>query len=817
MRLAAWSAAFLLGVAAALSLDFAPGKAVPAAAFWTLAGSAALLMAAVAVRGGRTALLLAPLGVLLFAGALLGGRELDSRERAVPAGAPDTPGEAVFEGVVLEDPAPAAGGTRLQLRVEAVYGAAGPRVARFDAAVFADRLSAPPSSARPLDGFRYGDRYRVQGRWRPADKQAGLFAGSLFAKKAVLTGEDGGNAVRRAVAGLRQRMFDSIRRAVRGDAGALSAATVVGDRRGISPELTEAFREAGTAHLLAISGMNIALVGGMALAAGAVLIGRRRQVYLLVPLMAVWGYGALAGLSPSVVRAVVMFTVYLAAYALGRQRSALPALGLAAAVMVALDPDVLGSVSFQLSFAAVAGIAVLGPGVADACRRAWMRLTRSPEPPGGMIEAAIFATAIGIGATAATAPLVLFHFGAFATWGVVSTMLAAPAIAPLTISAAAGGALGLAWPTAAQVAGWPAWLTGEYIANLSRFFAWAPPGAVETGRWAAPASVALYSALVAWLARRWLLKAGRKAAGGILALLRKRPAGARASAAMLWRPPAWLIGLACVVAAVMWTGAITSRPDGLVKVTFFETDNGDAIFIETPNGTQALIDGGRAVNGAVRSVDARLPFWDRSLDLVLLTHGDQDHVGGLEAVLERFDVALVADAPLPPETDVYRSWLRAAEGRPDRVKLSGGEIIALDDRVALEVVSAGPLWEGAPENDSAVVTRLRYGEVTVMLTSDISCAGEAWVLASGADLKSTALKVAHHGSGDSTCEPFLEAVKPIVAVIQAGAKNIYGHPDEEAVARLRAVVPDENILMTKDRGDVTVITDGNRLWVETKR
>ncbi len=652
MRLAAWSAAFVLGVAAALSLDFAPGKAVPVAAFWTLAGAAAMLMAAVAMRGGRTAVLLAPLGVLLFAGALLGGRELDSRERAVPTGAPDAPGEAVFEGVLLEDPAPAAGGTRLQLRVEAVYGPAGPQVARFDAAVFADRLSAPPLSDRALDGFRYGDRYRVQGRWRPADERAGLFAGSLFAREAVLTGEDGGNAVRRRVAGLRQRMFDSIRRAIGGDAGALAAAMVVGDRRGISPELTEAFREAGTAHLLAISGMHITLIGGLAMAAGAAALGRRRQVYLLVPLLAVWGYGALAGLSPSVIRAAVMFTVYLAAYALGRQRSALPALGLAAAVMVALDPDVLGSVSFQLSFAAVAGIAVLGPGVADACGRAWMRLTRSPEPPGGMTEGAIFAVATGIGATVATAPLFLFHFGRFATWGVVSTMLAAPALALLIISAALAGALGLAWPAAAQAAGWPAWLTGEYISHVSRFFAWAPPGAVETGQWAAPASVALYAALVAWLARRWLLKAGRKAAGLVLALLRNHPAGAGASSAALWHPPAWLIGLAFVVAAVTWTGAITSLPDGLVKVTFFETDNGDAIFIETPNGTQALIDGGHAANGAVQSVDARLPFWDRSLDLVLLTHGDQDHVGGLEAVLERFDVALVADAPLPPATEL---------------------------------------------------------------------------------------------------------------------------------------------------------------------
>ena len=119
------------------------------------------------------------------------------------------------------------------------------------------------------------------------------------------------------------------------------------------------FRKTGTSHLLAISGLHVGILMALAVAVSARVFGRRRNLYLIVPLLAVWLYAVMAGLSPSVVRASIMGTVYLAALALGRPKSILPALGLAAAVMVAVSPNILWSVSFQLSFAAMAGIATL--------------------------------------------------------------------------------------------------------------------------------------------------------------------------------------------------------------------------------------------------------------------------------------------------------------------------------------------------------------------------------------------------------------------------------------------------------------------------
>ncbi|GEM_PF-54762 len=831
MTLLAWCVAFVSGVAAELALEYAP-RGSEAPAFWLIASATAAATVGLGMRAGKSRWLIAPLGALFVLGALFGWTSLygpgprpaadNSASVSVSAGA------VVLQGTLIADPAPAREGARLRLLVDYCTPVSGPvpqgpapswrpglNVRSFDPFeldVYARRLLAPPGSDRTVDGFRYGDRYYVEGRYRPLPSPAEASVGSVSAFEVHLIGESGGNAVRRVIASFRQRLFDAIRKSVSGEAGGLAAALVTGDRRGMSRDTEERFRQAGTAHLLAISGLNVTLVGGLAMGAAAWAIGRRRQLYLLAPFAVTWGYATLAGLSPSVVRAAVMFTVYLAAHALGRQRSVLPAIGLAAAVMVAVQPDVIESVSFQLSFAAVAGIAVLSPGMAERGRTLWARLTGAAAPPVGAVDAVIRGVAAGLGATIATVPLFLFHFGSFAVWGTVSTLLAMPVLAVLTISAAAAGLLGMVWPLAGQVAGWPAWLAGEYTVQLSSFFAWLPPGAIETGKWAGWTSLLLYAATVLWLGRQVPV-------GAALSALK---AAARPPEAQPWwlrkQPPAWLTVLALMLAAAAWAGAASARSDGLLRVTFFETGQGDVIFIETPNRTQALIDGGRSADGAAKSVGGALPFWDRSLDLVLLTHSDQDHVGGLQAVVERFQVWAVAEGPSPSEsTDVYEQWRKATAGHPRRHTLTGGSIIALDDGVALEVVSAGPVYSGAPDNDASVVGRLRYGNFSVLLTGDIEQAAERRLVATGLDLSADVLQAPHHGSNSSSSDSFVRAVSPQVVVVSAGNRNQYGHPHEDALTRLRTAVAPDRIFITKDRGNVTIVTDGVRLWVETTR
>jgi competence protein ComEC len=794
-----WAAAFIAGVALVLWAG-EPGMAAPVALLGT--GAVAICAgAALAWRGAGTRLrvTVAVAGVLWACGAAAGLAELSRAASHVPAGTPAAGEEVSLEGLLLEDPAPARTGSRLRLSVYSVTDASGQRAALFEADVYATRLTA--AEGRAPDAFRYGDRYLVSGEYRPYEARAGRLTGRVDAYRVSLEGEPGGWRLRRTLAEFRESLGRSLRKAVPGDAGALSVAMVTGDRRGIPERLAIAYREAGTAHILAISGMHITLVGGLAMGATALAFGRHRRVFLLAPVATVWAYAAVAGLSPSVMRAALMFNVFVLAYASGRQKSALPALAVAAAVMVAVSPGTLSSVSFQLSFAAMAGIAVV------ATRINSLVPARSALP--AWAATLIQAAAAGLGATAATAPLFLFHFGSFAVWGAVATLALLPALPLLVISAAAAAILGPMSEAAARAAGWPAWLAACYTNEATRTFAQLPPGAIETGRWAAWGTAALY-------------------VGGLLVLSRARVAGAcvlalrvadkqRAQQGAPRPVPGWLVLLTLAVGGVAWAGAATARPDGLLKVTFLETDRGDAIFIETPAGMQALIDGGRSAGGVAAQVDELLPFWDRSLDLVVLTHGDQDHAGGLATVLGRFDVATLADAPGDPDTALYRSWLELAGRHPNRVILYGGESLLLGRETALHVLAAGPSGRAIDDNDASVVMRLEYGDVSVLLTGDISSNAEARLLAGGLIGRATVLKVPHHGSRNSSSERFVEAVSPAVAVIQSGPGDPFGHPHEDALARLRSVTPEGQVYLTRDRGAVTVVTDGRRVWVETRR
>ena len=226
-----------------------------------------------------------------------------------------------FEGVLLTDPKPFGELLRLPVRVVSLDGVDEFGPDSFTVDVLADRLSSTGDSGRSVFEFRYGDRYRITGVFDPdsAPDRIG------FVRRPIveLVGEGEGNALRRGLARVRTNLSESIRKSLPEPVAGLAAAVTVGDRTGLSGDTREAFRESGTAHFLAISGLHIAIVGVAAFALATRVLGRQRQLYLLVPLVAVWGYAVLAGLSEPATRAAIMATVYIAARAAGRQRTVL--------------------------------------------------------------------------------------------------------------------------------------------------------------------------------------------------------------------------------------------------------------------------------------------------------------------------------------------------------------------------------------------------------------------------------------------------------------------------------------------------------------
>jgi competence protein ComEC len=273
-----------------------------------------------------------------------------------------------------------------------------------------------------------------------------------------------------------------------------------------------------------------------------------------------------------------------------------------------------------------------------------------------------------------------------------------------------------------------------------------------------------------------------------------------------------------VCTALVWI-AVLAMPDERLRVSFLDVGQGDAVLIETPAGQQVLIDGGPDGDKVCQQLGERLPFWDRSLDLVVLSHGHDDHVTGLVEVLGRYRVGRVLEPGLAERTPAYEAWLETIEERSiESAVAEAGQRIDLGGGITIEVIHPQEeMLQGTDSdaNNNSLVLRLVWGGVSFLFTGDIDAEAETAIL--GADqwreLNSTVLKVPHHGGAGSASALFLTAVEPEIAVISVGEGNNFGHPDRTTVARLG----EAEIYRTDGNGTVSFITDGERLWVETAR
>jgi competence protein ComEC len=278
-----------------------------------------------------------------------------------------------------------------------------------------------------------------------------------------------------------------------------------------------------------------------------------------------------------------------------------------------------------------------------------------------------------------------------------------------------------------------------------------------------------------------------------------------------------LAGILALTATLVWLNAISGRSDGRLRMTVLDVGQGDAILVETPGGARMLIDGGPSGSLLLQALANELPPSARRLDLVVLTHAQDDHVTGLVSLFERYEVEQALMGPIAGETAAFREWRERIDEYGVTVhEAMAGEWAELGRGARLEVL--GPLPGGVRGssdrlNDNSVVLRLVVGDVSFLLTGDITAAAEGQILSAGGDIHSTVLKVAHHGSDGSSTEPFIEAVSPEVAVVSAGIDNTFGHPSPTTLLRL-AGIP---VMSTDSNGSIRFETDGRSLWVEFDR
>lgn len=261
------------------------------------------------------------------------------------------------------------------------------------------------------------------------------------------------------------------------------------------------------------------------------------------------------------------------------------------------------------------------------------------------------------------------------------------------------------------------------------------------------------------------------------------------------------------------SAAVLASDVGVLTVAFLDVGQGDAIFIETPDGVQVLIDGGPD-SGVVRELSKVMPFFDRSLDVVIATHSDKDHIGGLVDVLSRYEVETIVRTENKNDTDVAKRFDEGQEQEGAEVFLArSGQQLQLGASTTLLILSP----EGNPtqweSNTASIVAQLEYGEHTFMLTGDAPVNIEEYIATNYSSvIESDVLKLGHHGSRTSTSDIFLDTVLPKFAVVSAGEDNSYGHPHQEVVSALtkRGI----EILETGNEGTIVFKSDGKRLWLE---
>jgi len=270
-----------------------------------------------------------------------------------------------------------------------------------------------------------------------------------------------------------------------------------------------------------------------------------------------------------------------------------------------------------------------------------------------------------------------------------------------------------------------------------------------------------------------------------------------------------ILGILFLANFFAWLVVFDIKNHKFLEVVFFDVGQGDAIFIETPQRHQILIDGGPS-SKVIEKLAKAIPFWDRTIDLVILSHPEKDHLTGLLEVLKRYKIENILWNGIVREIPEYKEWLTLLAKEKANVKIAkiGQRISCKNCQWKIEILYPFENLEGKEfqeSNDTSIVNKLTIEQISFLFTGDISHKVEKSLILTPLDLKSKILKIAHHGSKTSTSKEFLEKVLPEVAIISVG-ENRYGHPDKKILENLEKY--GIKCLRTDQKGDIKIISNG---------
>jgi competence protein ComEC len=665
------------------------------------------------------------------------------------------------------------------------------RLLAADQVTCADAVVRIRASARHqtvLDSaLQQGAAIIVSGRWLAYAPRNGWPRRPEFAGGVLVDGVAVDDARVDALTRLRTSQQGRLR-ALLPERWGLAEALLLAQKAGLAPETRSRWVAAGLVHLLAISGMHVGLIaGGVILLAGLCGVPRRngRRIALLVTV----AYVLFLGAPSAALRALLQASLLLAAVELQRPAEPFTALAGAALVILLIEPLSILDPGFQLSFAGMAGLIGWRRPIAEALPAQLHRHVRD-------------GLAAGIAASALTTPIAALHFGTASWIGIPASIVAVPVLAcavallliALVIAALSGATAGLH-----ALAADASLRLLERIAELA--------ASVPGGHGYFAATTVMYALLAAAAALivRGCVRRTDETAPPSHAPDAVHERFARRHIRRRLRNG---IAAAAAVALLAWSPLLLQSQDGSLEIHAIDVGQGDAFAIRTPAGRWLLVDTGprtaRGDAGRDRVVPYLLARGARRIEALILTHPDADHIGGAEAVLDAFDVGLVIDPGLPAGKDIFIDLLAAARQTGQRWIAGRAGIAFVVDGV--EITLMYPFVEldaSSDVNDNSVVFRLTFGAFAALFLGDAPIAVEDELVARHGDgLGAAVLKVGHHGSRTSTGDALLRAARPSVALVSAGRRNRYGHPNPGVMSRLDRY--EVRVLRTDESGNLIV-------------
>ena len=559
---------------------------------------------------------------------------------------------------------------------------------------------------------------------------------------------------------VRLALDHSLQRALPEPEASLAGGIAFGRDGNLPAGLYDDFRDAGLAHIVAVSGSNVSLVAALTFAVFTWLIGRR---WAFIPVgVSVLGYLFIAGLSASVVRAGIMAGVYLFGAYLGRQRSSLSALAAAAIVMTAYQPSAALDLGFQLSLAATAGLIVFGPWIRFSIEAAAARLG-VVRVPGLLVQV----TSLSLAASLATMPIAWVNFGRISVISPFTNIVVEPVFLVAFWLSVLTAAAGLVWHPAGWAVGLAAYYPLSFTTWFARHSASLPFAAVDVPRGSGTLALLSYLAMgsVGWFAyRRFppnLPPRGIQRAPGRVRLLQ----GA--------------VGMTALAAAIVPVSLLPLRSPGETTFALLDTDGTSTLLVTTPHGQRILVNAGPTSIVVARELGAVLPHWERTIDAAIILGPDADESGGLAALGRRYSINRIID-----------------------------ETTADVAATVIDGASFTAIHSSASSAAQVVAVRIAVGSTSVTMPADQSFGGLR-----PAELAPSDVLVVPDNASQPSDIPFIHAVTPEVALIPVGTGNFDSPPSQAVLDALSGALT----FRTDQDGRVTLHTDGDAITFATSK